>query len=48
MTGYGRGQSAFNGTKFAVELNSVNRKQSDVTCRTCRVNSRNWSRVCAT
>ncbi len=31
MTGYGRGQSAFNGTKFSVELNSVNRKQSDVT-----------------
>ena len=31
MTGYGRGQSAFNGAKFSVELNSVNRKQSDVT-----------------
>jgi len=31
MTGYGRGQSAFNGTKITVELNSVNRKQSDVT-----------------
>lgn len=31
MTGYGRGQSARNGTKFSVELNSVNRKQSDVT-----------------
>ena len=31
MTGYGRGQSAHNGTKFTVELNSVNRKQSDVT-----------------
>lgn len=31
MTGYGRGQSAFNGTKINVELNSVNRKQSDVT-----------------
>jgi len=31
MTGYGRGQSAFNGTKISVELNSVNRKQSDVT-----------------
>jgi uncharacterized protein (TIGR00255 family) len=30
MTGYGRGQSAFNGAKFSVELNSVNRKQSDV------------------
>jgi uncharacterized protein (TIGR00255 family) len=30
MTGYGRGQSAHNGAKFAVELNSVNRKQSDV------------------
>src|SRR3954464_10674259 len=30
MTGYGRGQSADNGTKFSVELNSVNRKQSDV------------------
>ena len=31
MTGYGRGQSVSNGTKFSVELNSVNRKQSDVT-----------------
>jgi uncharacterized protein (TIGR00255 family) len=31
MTGYGRGQSAFDGSKFSVELNSVNRKQSDVT-----------------
>lgn len=30
MTGYGRGQSSFNGTKISVELNSVNRKQSDV------------------
>lgn len=31
MTGYGRGQSAFEGAKFSVELNSVNRRQSDVT-----------------
>ncbi len=30
MTGYGRGQSTSNGNKFSVELNSVNRKQSDV------------------
>lgn len=30
MTGYGRGQSGTNGTQFFVELNSVNRKQSDV------------------
>jgi uncharacterized protein (TIGR00255 family) len=30
MTGYGRGQSTHNGNKFSVELNSVNRKQSDV------------------
>src|SRR3954466_9292478 len=30
MTGYGRGQSSLDGTKFSVELNSVNRKQSDV------------------
>jgi len=30
MTGYGRGQSACNGTKICVELNSVNRKQSEV------------------
>ncbi len=30
MTGYGRGQSIQNGNKFSVELNSVNRKQSDV------------------
>ena len=31
MTGYGRGQSSFGGAKFSVELNAVNRKQSDVT-----------------
>jgi uncharacterized protein (TIGR00255 family) len=31
MTGYGRGQAAFNGNKISVEVNSVNRKQSDVT-----------------
>ena len=30
MTGYGRGQSSQNGSNFSVELNSVNRKQSDV------------------
>jgi uncharacterized protein (TIGR00255 family) len=30
MTGYGRGQAGQNGVKFSVELNSVNRKQSDV------------------
>src|SRR4029453_972506 len=30
MTGYGRGETAHNGTKFSVELNSVNRKQSDI------------------
>ena len=30
MTGYGRGQSVNDGAKFSVELNSVNRKQSDV------------------
>lgn len=30
MTGYGRGQSHHGGTKFSVELHSVNRKQSDV------------------
>ena len=30
MTGYGRGQSVHNGAKFSVELNAVNRKQSDV------------------
>ena len=30
MTGYGRGQSVNDGSKFSVELNSVNRKQSDV------------------
>ena len=30
MTGYGRGQSVDQGSKFTVELNSVNRKQSDV------------------
>jgi uncharacterized protein (TIGR00255 family) len=30
MTGYGRGESAQDGIKFSAELNSVNRKQSDV------------------
>lgn len=31
MTGYGRGQSAAGGVSYSVEVNSVNRKQSDVT-----------------
>lgn len=30
MTGYGRGECAKDGFKFTVELNSINRKQSDV------------------
>jgi uncharacterized protein (TIGR00255 family) len=30
MTGYGRGETDHDGTKFSVELNSVNRKQSDI------------------
>jgi uncharacterized protein (TIGR00255 family) len=30
MTGYGRGDAVSGGTKFSVELNSVNRKQSDI------------------
>ncbi len=30
MTGYGRGECSENGFKFSVELNSVNRKQSDI------------------
>ena len=30
MTGYGRGETDHDGTKFTIELNSVNRKQSDV------------------
>ena len=30
MTGYGRGESDHAGTKISVELNSVNRKQSDI------------------
>ena len=30
MTGYGRGEVDYNGAKFSVELNSVNRKQSDI------------------
>jgi uncharacterized protein (TIGR00255 family) len=30
MTGYGRGETDYGGTKFGVELNSVNRKQSDI------------------
>ncbi|MDB6146360.1 MAG: YicC family protein [Spartobacteria bacterium] len=30
MTGYGRAESDYQGAKFSVELNSVNRKQSDI------------------
>ncbi len=30
MTGYGRGEIDHDGAKFSVELNSVNRKQSDI------------------
>lgn len=30
MTGYGRGECSRNGMKFVVELNSVNRKQNDI------------------
>ena len=30
MTGYGRGESVKDGFKFTVELNSINRKQSDI------------------
>jgi uncharacterized protein (TIGR00255 family) len=30
MTGYGRAESDHGGAKFSVELNSVNRKQSDI------------------
>jgi uncharacterized protein (TIGR00255 family) len=30
MTGYGRGECAREGCKFTVELNSINRKQSDI------------------
>ena len=30
MTGYGRGEIDHGGAKFTVELNSVNRKQSDL------------------
>jgi uncharacterized protein (TIGR00255 family) len=30
MTGYGRGEVDYNGVKISVELNSVNRKQSDI------------------
>src|SRR3712207_2367084 len=30
MTGYGRGETDHAGIKFTVELNSVNRKQSDI------------------
>jgi len=30
MTGYGRGEADHDGTKICVELNSVNRKQSDI------------------
>jgi uncharacterized protein (TIGR00255 family) len=30
MTGYGRAETDHGGTKFSVELNSVNRKQSDI------------------
>jgi uncharacterized protein (TIGR00255 family) len=31
MTGYGRGECARDGFKFTVEVNSINRKQSDIT-----------------
>src|SRR5207249_3004229 len=37
MTGYGRGETDHNGTKFSVELNSVNRKQSDIVINLPRV-----------
>src|SRR5438132_2690279 len=30
MTGYGRAETDHAGTRFSVELNSVNRKQSDI------------------
>jgi uncharacterized protein (TIGR00255 family) len=30
MTGYGRAESDYRGTRFSVEVNSVNRKQSDI------------------
>ena len=30
MTGYGRGESESGGAKISVELNSVNRRQSDI------------------
>lgn len=30
MTGYGHGETDYGGTKFTVEVNSVNRKQSDI------------------
>jgi uncharacterized protein (TIGR00255 family) len=30
MTGYGRGEASKNGVKFTVELNSVNRRQSEI------------------
>jgi uncharacterized protein (TIGR00255 family) len=30
MTGYGHGETDYDGTKFTVEVNSVNRKQSDI------------------
>src|SRR3954470_16145236 len=30
MTGYGRGEADHDGAKFSVELNTVNRKQSDI------------------
>jgi uncharacterized protein (TIGR00255 family) len=33
MTGYGRGEHAQGGFKFTVELNSVNRKQSDISIK---------------
>ena len=30
MTGYGRGESESGGAKISVEINSVNRRQSDI------------------
>lgn len=36
MTGYGRGECSRNGMKFTVELNSVNRKQNDISINLAR------------
>src|SRR5881409_352265 len=48
MTGYGRAEVVHAGTKFSVELNSVNRKQSDVVINLPRDLAELEPRICQT